>query len=104
MLSLPEVAFVPMLISLAIGTACLSLVGAVGAALTVSLRKGGLLLSILVIPLYTPVIIFGSATVQTAIDGINWLAPLAVLLAMLCAAVALCPLAIAGALRLVNSN
>lgn len=104
MLSLPEIAIVPMMISLAVGTACLSLVGAVGAALTVSLRKGGLLLSIVVIPLYTPVIIFGSATVQTAIDGINWLPPLAVLLAMLCAAIALCPLAIAGALRLVNSN
>jgi heme exporter protein B len=104
MLALPEIATVPMIISLAAGTACLSLVGAVGAALTVSLRKGGLLLSIVVIPLYTPVIIFGSATVQTAIDGINWLAPLAVLLAMLCAAVALCPLAIVGALRLVNSN
>ena len=104
MLSLPKVAMLPMLISLAVGTACLSLVGAVGAALTVSLRKGGLLLSILVIPLYTPVIIFGSATVQTAIDGINWLAPLAALSAVLCAAVALCPLAIAGALRLASSN
>lgn len=104
MLSLPETAIVPMVISLAVGTACLSLIGAMGAALTVSLRKGGLLLSIVVIPLYTPIIIFGSATVQTAIDGINWLAPLAVLLAMLCAAIALCPLAIVGALRLVNSN
>ncbi|MGB2046247.1 MAG: heme exporter protein CcmB [Porticoccaceae bacterium] len=104
MLSLPKTAVVPMVISLAVGTACLSLIGAMGAALTVSLRKGGLLLSIVVIPLYTPIIIFGSATVQTAIDGINWLAPLAVLLAMLCAAIALCPLAIVGALRLVNSN
>jgi len=104
MLSLPETAIVPMVISLAVGTACLSLIGAMGAALTVSLRKGGLLLSIVVIPLYTPIIIFGSATVQTAVDGINWLAPLAVLLAMLCAAIALCPLAIVGALRLVNSN
>ena len=104
MLSLSEVAIVPMMISLAIGTACLSLIGGVGAALTVSLRKGGLLLSILVIPLYTPVIIFGSATVQSAIDGLNWLAPLAALSAMLCAAVALCPLAIVGALRLVSGD
>jgi len=104
MLSLPSVAVVPMMASLAVGTACLSLVGAVGAALTVSLRKGGLLLSILVIPLYIPVIIFGSAAVQTAVDGFNWLGPLAILAAMLCAAIALCPLAIAGALRLVSSN
>ncbi|MBT4832881.1 MAG: heme exporter protein CcmB [Porticoccaceae bacterium] len=104
MLSLPPVAMVPMMASLAVGTACLSLIGAVGAALTVSLRKGGLLLSILVIPLYIPVIIFGSAAVQTAVDGFNWLGPLAILAAMLCAAIALCPLAIAGALRLVSSN
>jgi heme exporter protein B len=104
MLSLPAVAMVPMMVSLAVGTACLSLIGAVGAALTVSLRKGGLLLSILVIPLYIPVIIFGSAAVQTAVDGFNWLGPLAILAAMLCAAIALCPLAIAGALRLVSSN
>ena len=104
MLSLPSVAVVPMMASLAVGTGCLSLVGAVGAALTVSLRKGGLLLSILVIPLYIPVIIFGSAAVQTAVDGFNWLGPLAILAAMLCAAIALCPLAIAGALRLVSSN
>jgi heme exporter protein B len=104
MLSLPAVAMVPMMASLAVGTACLSLIGAVGAALTVSLRKGGLLLSILVIPLYIPVIIFGSAAVQTAVDGFNWLGPLAILAAMLCAAIALCPLAIAGALRLVSSN
>ena len=104
MLSLPAVAMVPMMVSLAVGTACLSLIGAVGAALTVSLRKGGLLLSILVIPLYIPVIIFGSAAVQTAVDGFNWLGPLAILAAMLCAAIALCPLAIAGALRLVISN
>ena len=104
MLSLPPVAMGPMMASLAVGTACLSLIGAVGAALTVSLRKGGLLLSILVIPLYIPVIIFGSAAVQTAVDGFNWLGPLAILAAMLCAAIALCPLAIAGALRLVSSN
>jgi len=104
MLSLPPVAMGPMMASLAVGTACLSLIGAVGAALTVSLRKGGLLLSILVIPLYIPVIIFGSAVVQTAVDGFNWLGPLAILAAMLCAAIALCPLAIAGALRLVSSN
>ena len=104
MLSLPAAGLMPMMASLALGTACLSLLGAVGAALTVSLRKGGLLLSVLVIPLYMPVIIFGSAAVQAAIDGLNLLGPLAVLGAMLSAAAALCPLAIAGALRLVSNN
>ena len=104
MLSLPTAGTVPMMASLALGTACLSLIGAVGAALTVSLRKGGLLLSVFVIPLYMPVIIFGSASVQSAIDGLNWFGPLAVLGAMLSAAIVLCPLAIAGALRLVSNN
>ncbi|MGY8850648.1 MAG: heme exporter protein CcmB [Pseudomonadales bacterium] len=104
MLSLPAAGYVPMMASLAIGTACLSLVGSVGAALTVSLRKGGLLLSLLVMPLYMPVIIFGSATVQNAIDGFAWSGPLAILGAMLAAAIALCPLAAAGALRLTSIN
>jgi len=104
MLSLPAAGFIPLLWSLALGTACLSLIGAVGAALTVSLRKGGLLLTLLVMPLYMPVIIFGSASVSYAIDGINWLPPLAVLGALCAAAVALCPLAAAGALRATASN
>ena len=104
MLSLPAAGYVPMMASLAIGTACLSLVGSVGAALTVSLRKGGLLLSLLVMPLYMPIIIFGSATVQSAIDGFVWFGPLAILGAMLAAAIALCPLAAAGALRLTSIN
>jgi heme exporter protein B len=104
MLSLPQEGYLPLLASLAVGTACLSLIGAVGAALTVSLRRGGLLLSLLVMPLYMPVIIFGSATVQSAIDGFVWFGPLAILGAMLAAAVALCPLASAGALRLASIN
>jgi heme exporter protein B len=104
MLSLPDEGYLPMVASLALGTGCLSLIGAVGAALTVSLRKGGLLLSLLVMPLYMPVIIFGSATVQSAIDGFAWSGPLAILGAMLAAAIALCPLAVAGALRLTSIN
>lgn len=104
MLSLPNVAFLPMMASLAIGTACLSLIGAIGAALTVSLQKGGVLLTLIVIPLYVPVIIFGSATAQYSIDGLVWSGPLATLGAMLMLAIALCPLAIAGVLRLTTIN
>ena len=104
MLSLPAQGYVPMVASLALGTGCLSLIGSVGAALTVSLRKGGLLLSLLVMPLYMPVIIFGSATVQSAIDGFAWSGPLAILGAMLAASIALCPLAAAGALRITSVN
>ena len=104
MLSLPAQGYVPMVASLALGTGCLSLIGSVGAALTVSLRNGGLLLSLLVMPLYMPVIIFGSATVQSAIDGFAWSGPLAILGAMLAASIALCPLAAAGALRITSVN
>jgi len=104
MLSLPEAGYLPMMASLALGTACLSLLGAVGAALTVSLQKGGMLLALVVMPLYMPVIIFGGATVQYGIDGLAWTGPLAILGAMLAAAIALCPLAIAGVLRLTSIN
>ena len=79
MLSLPSEAFIPLVASLALGTASLSLIGALGAALTVSLQKGGLLLTLIVMPLYIPIIIFGSATAQYGIDGFTWTGPLAIL-------------------------
>ena len=99
MFSLPADAMLPMVLSLAIGTAVLSFVGAVGAALTLPLRRGGVLLVLLVMPLYVPVLVFGSATIQSAMDGLTWTAPLSVLAAFLALAIVLCPLAIIGALR-----
>ena len=60
MLSLPQAGYWPMMISLLVGTAALSLIGAIGAALTVALRRGGLLLSLVVTPLYMPVLVFGA--------------------------------------------
>lgn len=104
MLSLPNVAYLPMMAGLALGTGCLSFLAAIGAALTVSLQKGSLLLTLIVMPLYMPVIIFGSAVVQYSIDGMAWSGPLAILGAMLTAAIALCPLAIAAVLRLTTIN
>jgi heme exporter protein B len=104
MLSLPSVAYLPMMAGLALGTGCLSFLAAIGAALTVSLQKGNLLLTLIVMPLYMPVIIFGSAVVQYSIDGLAWSGPLAILGAMLTAAIALCPLAIAAVLRLTTIN
>ncbi len=104
MLSLPSVAYLPMMAGLALGTGCLSFLAAIGAALTVSLQKGSLLLTLIVMPLYMPVIIFGSAVVQYSIDGMAWSGPLAMLGAMLTAAIALCPLAIAAVLRLTTIN
>jgi heme exporter protein B len=102
--SLPVVALLPMILSLAIGTAVLSFVGAVGAALTLPLRQGGVLLTLLVMPLYMPVLIFGSATIQSAVDGLIWSSPLIVLVALLAVAVALCPLATVAALRLAKNT
>jgi heme exporter protein B len=104
MLSLPSVAYLPMMAGLALGTGCLSFLAAIGAALTVSLQRGSLLLTLIVMPLYMPVIIFGSAVVQYSIDGMGWSGPLAILGAMLTAAIALCPLAIAAVLRLTTIN
>lgn len=101
--SLPTVAVVPMMLSLAIGTAVLSLIGAVGAALTLP-RQGGVLLAMLVMPLYMPVLIFGSATIQSAVDGLDWTSPLATLAALLAIAIALCPLAINASLRLAKNG
>jgi heme exporter protein B len=101
--SLPTAAMIPMILSLALGTAVLSLIGAVGAALTLP-RQGGVLLALLVMPLYTPVLIFGSATIQSAVDGLNWLSPLAMLAALLAVAIVLCPLAISAGLRIAKNG
>lgn len=100
MLALPEAGYLPLCASLLLGTGTLSLIGAIGAALTVSLRKGGLLLSLIIMPLYVPVLIFGASTVRNAIDGFAVAGQLAVLGAFLAAAIVLAPLAAAGALRI----
>ena len=99
MLSLSEAGYVPLILSLLMGTAVLSLVGAIGAALTVALRKGGLLLSLIVMPLYMPALIFGASTVQRAVDGFPVDGSLAVLGALLAFSLLVSPFATAGALR-----
>jgi heme exporter protein B len=99
MLSLPSSAFSALCYSLLLGTAAMSLIGAVGAALTVSLRKGGVLISLIVMPLYIPILIFGSSAVHTAALGETYNMQLAVLGAGLAIALLLAPLAAAGALR-----
>jgi heme exporter protein B len=99
MLSLPSSAFFALCCSLLIGTASMSLIGAVGAALTVGLRKGGLLISLIVMPLYVPVLIFGASAVQAAALGEEYKMQIAVLGASLALALVLAPLAAAGSLR-----
>ncbi|MEW5248542.1 heme exporter protein CcmB [Microbulbifer discodermiae] len=99
MLNLPGGGYLGLLLSLLLGTASLSLIGAVGAALTVALRRSGLLLALIVMPLYVPVLIFGTGAVQAALDGHSYAAQLSILAALLAAAAALAPLAAAGAIR-----
>ncbi len=92
---LPELA-----ISLLLGTGTLCFLGAIGAALTVSLRSGGLLLALIILPLYVPVIIFGARYLQGAIDGISVPGALLMLMGLLIAAITLAPLAIIGGLKI----
>ena len=82
-----------------LGTPVLSLIGAVGAALTLGARRGGVLLSLLVLPLYIPVLIFGVAASEAAAQGFAARPHLLLLAAMLAAALALAPWAAASALR-----
>ena len=87
-------------LTLLIGTPVLSLIGSVGAALTVGLRAGGVLLSLLVIPLYIPVLIFGTGTVMAAAGGSDVSGHLALMAAILVLALVLAPLAAAVALKI----
>lgn len=87
-------------LSLLLGTPVLSLVGAIGAALTLGLRGGGVLIALLVLPLYIPVLIFGAGAVGAQASGAGATAHLQLLGALLAGALALAPWASAAALRL----
>ena len=88
-----------LVISLALGTPALSIIGAFGAALTVGLKRGGLLLSLLVLPLYMPTLIFGAEVVKRGAAGMAVSTPLALLAAITAGALALLPFAAAAAIR-----
>ncbi|MEY4471022.1 MAG: Heme exporter protein [Pseudomonadota bacterium] len=89
-----------LVLTLLIGTPVLSLLGAIGAALTLGLRGGGVLQSLLLLPLYVPVLVFGTGAVDAQMRGLGAEAHVSVLLALLCGAAALSPWACAAALRL----
>lgn len=88
-----------LILSLLLGTPALSVIGAFGAALVVGLRRGGLLLSLLVLPLYVPTLIFGAEVVRRGADGLALATPLALLAGISLGAAALLPFAAAAALR-----
>ena len=97
---LPSRLYPVLALSLLLGTPVLSLLGAVGAALTLGLRGGGILLSLLVLPLYVPVLIIGAGSVEMASAGMGGEGQLLLLAAMLVFAAAFAPWAIAAALRI----
>jgi len=88
-----------LMIALLLGTPTLSLLGAIGAALTLGLRSGGVLVALLVLPLYIPVLIFGAGAVEATASGLGGQAHLSMLGAILLLALLGTPLATAAALR-----
>jgi heme exporter protein B len=100
LLYIPNNAIPTLFITVLIGTPILSLIGAIGVALTSGLRGGGVLLGLLVLPLYIPVLIFASGAVSAAIDGLSSAGHLAMLCAGLILALILAPLAISASLKI----
>ena len=100
MMALPEKAYGVLILTLLIGTPVLSLLGGVGAALTVGLKKGGLLLPLLVIPLCVPILIFGTGAVQAAINDMAYTAQLAYMGAFLLLGMVLIPPVAAASLKI----
>ncbi len=89
-----------MMLTLLIGTPALSLIGAIGAALTLGIRGGGVLVSLLVLPLYIPVLIFGAGAVEAEVSGLGGAGHLSMLGAILLLSALAAPLATAAALRI----
>ncbi|RPE81470.1 heme exporter protein CcmB [Vulcaniibacterium tengchongense] len=100
LLYLPRAQLPVLLASLALGTPLLSLIGAVVAALTVGMRRSGILVALLALPLYVPVLVFGAGSVAAAAQGLDPAGALLLLGAGLVAALALAPLAAAAAIRI----
>jgi len=99
-LGLDSDAIVLLMITLALGTPALSLIGAVGAGLTLGLRGGGVLVSLLVLPLYIPILIFGAGAVESASSGLGAEAHLSILGAFFIVALVVTPISTAAALRI----
>jgi heme exporter protein B len=99
-LGLPYEAWGTLMLSLLLGTATLSLLGGIGAALTVGVRRGSVLLSLLVLPLAMPLLIFGARAVTMTMDGDSPAGPLQLLAAIFFLALSLGPLAMSAAIRI----
>ena len=103
MLHMESLAYPALMITLALGTPVLSLIGAIGVALTVGLKKGGVLLSLLILPLYIPVLIFATVAIEAAALNMPYSGHIAIISALLVLALTLSPFAVSAALR-VSTN
>ncbi|MFW2586716.1 heme exporter protein CcmB [Sagittula sp. SSi028] len=100
LLNLPIDGFLWIFVSLGLGTPALSVIGTFGAALTVGLKRGGMLLSLLVLPLYVPTLIFGAEVARRGAEGLAVSTPLAMLAGISFGVMALLPFASAAVLRI----
>ena len=99
LLNLPSEGYVPLILSLLLGTPALSVIGTFGAALTVGIKRGGLLLSLLVLPLYVPTLIYGAEAARRGAEGLDTSTPLMMLAGITFGVIALLPFASAAVLR-----
>lgn len=99
LLNLETTALSATVLTLLLGTPLLSFIGAIGAGLTVGLHKGGILMSLLVLPLYIPVLIFATSAIDTSAMSLDYSGQLAILGAMLVVATLSAPIAISSALK-----
>lgn len=100
LMSLPQAGYLWVFLTLLIGTPALSMIGTFGAALTVGLKRGGLLLSLLVLPLYIPTLLFGAETARRGIMGMEYAQTLAILAGVSAGSIAILPFAAAAAIRI----
>ena len=103
LLHLHESSYAALMLTLLLGTPVLSLLGAIGVALTVGIKKGGVLLSLLVLPLYIPVLIFATSAIDTAAMNLPYNGQLAIIAAIFFASLTLAPFAVSAALK-VSTN
>ena len=103
LLHLHEASYSALFITLLIGTPILSFIGAIGAALTVGIKKGGVLLSLIILPLYIPVLIFATSAIDTAAMYLPYGGQLAIIAAIFVLALTLAPFAVSSALK-VSTN
>ncbi|AZQ85667.1 MAG: heme exporter protein CcmB [Cognaticolwellia sp.] len=103
LLHLHESSYGALMLTLLLGTPVLSLLGAIGVALTVGIKKGGVLLSLLVLPLYIPVLIFATSAIDTAAMNLPYNGQLAIIAAIFFASLTLAPFAVSAALK-VSTN